>query len=297
MSRAHVVARPPELPQCDLLGEGPFWSEGEGALYWVDIAGRRAFRHDPASGAVRSWDFASPCAAIFPAARGGHVTALADGLYRFDIETGASIPLAKPDPDPGNRSNETRCDPQGRIWLGTMHNNLGPEGQPLPISRSSGGLWCVDAEGRATRMLGDIGITNTLCWSPDGARLYFADTLKSVIWSFAYDPDGPRLSDRRVFVEGGAGGPDGSAMDEDGCLWTARWGAGTVVRYRPDGRIDRELALPVLQPSSCAFGGPDRKTLYITSARFEMAQPGELDGAVLAVPVEVAGLPMTPFAG
>lgn len=295
--RYDLVARPPELPQRDLLGEGPFWSQAEGCLYWVDIACRRALRLDGSSGAVASWDFAAPCAALFPAAKGGHVVALADGLYRFDIETAAMMPLARPDPDPDNRSNETRCDPQGRIWLGTMHNNIGPHGAPLPIARSSGGLWCVGADGAAVEMIRGIGISNTLCWSPDGSRLYFADTLKSMIWSFAYDPDGPRLSDRRVFVEGGPGGPDGSAMDEEGCLWTARWGAGRVVRYRPDGRIDRELMLPVSQPTSCAFGGADRKTLYVTSARFGMAEPGELDGALLAVPVDVAGLPMTPFAG
>src|SRR5690606_11477823 len=122
-------------------------------------------------------------------------------------------------------------------------------------------------------------------------RLYFADTRRSTIWSFAYDPDGPRLSDRRVFVEGGEGGPDGSSIDCDGCLWTARWGAGRIVRYRPDGEIDRVLELPTSQPSSCAFGGSDLKTLYITSARWEQSDPGELDGALLAVRVDVAGLP------
>jgi sugar lactone lactonase YvrE len=297
MLRYEVVSRPEGPPGRDILGEGPFWSAPEGALYWVDIAGFRAHRLDPADGTVRSWTFDGPCAAVIPAAGGGHVVALADGLYRFDAATGATAPFARPDPDPGNRSNETRCDPQGRIWLGTMHNNLGPRGEPLPITRSSGGLWCVAADGSATKVLGDIGITNTLCWSPDGTRLHFADTLKGVIWSFAYDPDGPRLSDRRVFVEGGPGGPDGSAMDEEGCLWTARWGGGRVVRYRPDGRVDRELMLPVVQPSSCAFGGPDRRTLYVTSARLELSEPGELDGALLAVPVDVAGLPMTPFAG
>jgi len=297
MTRYDLVARPPELPQRDVLGEGPFWSEAEDALYWVDIAGNRAFRLDEASGAVRSWDFASPCAALFPAAKGGHIVALADGLYRFDIETGAMMPLARPDADPGNRSNETRCDPQGRIWLGSMHNNLGPHGAPLPISRRSGGLWCVGPDGSVVEMLRDIGISNTLCWSPDGTRLYFADTMKRTIWSFAYQADGPRLSDQRVFVEDGPGGPDGSAMDEEGCLWTARWGAGRIVRYRPDGQVDRELMLPVTQPSSCAFGGADRKTLYVTSARFGMDEPGECDGALLAVPVDVAGLPMTPFAG
>lgn len=296
MTRFDVVPRPAGLPQRDALGEGPFWSGEEQALYWVDIAGNRAWRL-AADEAVRSWRFDMPCAAVFPARSGGLMVALKDGLYRFDPESGALAVFARPDPDPGNRSNETRCDPQGRIWLGTMHNNLGPGGEPLPISRASGAYWCVDTDGSAVRLMAEVGITNTLCWSPDGRRVYIADTLKDVIWSFAYDPEGPTLSDRKVFVEGGEGGPDGSAMDEEGCLWTARWGAGRVVRYAPDGRIDRVLELPALQPSSCAFGGSDRRTLYVTSATLEMARPGELDGALFAVPIDVAGLPMTPFEG
>ncbi len=120
-----------------------------------------------------------------------------------------------------------------------------------------------------------------------------------MIWSFAYDPDGPRLSDQQVLVEGGAGHPDGSSMDEEGRLWNARWGAGRVICFAPDGRVDREVLLPVSQPSSCAFGGADRKTLFITSARQELKglAPDALDGSVFAVQLDVAGLPLTPFAG
>jgi sugar lactone lactonase YvrE len=261
-----LVPRPEGAPSRDNLGEGPFWSEAEQALYWVDIAGRRAHRHAPATGEGRAWTLPAPCAAIIPAVRGGHVVALQDGLHRFDLAIGAATPFVRPDADPGNRSNETVCDPQGRIWLGTMFNNIGPNGEALPVARSSGAYYC-------------------------------ADPLKNVIWSFAYDPDGPVLSDQRVFVEGDAGSPDGAAVDEDGCLWNARWGAGRIVRYRPEGRFDRVIELPVLQPSSCAFGGPDLKTLFVTSARFGMESPGELDGAVLALRLDVAGLPMAPFAG
>jgi sugar lactone lactonase YvrE len=180
-----------------------------------------------------------------------------------------------------------------------MFNNLGPNGESLPLTRSSGGVFCIEPDGASTRLLEHIGITNSLAWSPDGRRFYCADTPKNVIWSFACDPEGPRLSDRKVFVQGGPGRPDGSAMDEEGCLWNARWGAGRVVRFAPDGRIDREIHLPVAQPSCCAFGGADRKTLYVTSARHELEglAPDSLDGSVFAVPVDVAGLAMSPFAG
>jgi sugar lactone lactonase YvrE len=294
-----LLPRPQGAPLRDQLGEGPFWSEAEQALYWVDIAGRRAHRHEPASGKGRSWRMPSPCSAILPARRGGAVVALVDGLHRMDLDSGRLTAFVRPDPDQGNRSNETRCDPQGRIWLGTMCNNLGPDGEPLPLARRSGAFYCVEADGGWTRMMAGIGITNTLCWSPDGSRFYCADTAEETIWSFAYDPNGPRLSDQKVFAEGGPGHPDGSAMDEEGFLWNARWGGSRVIRYAPDGRVDREIMLPVEQPSSCAFGGSDRRTLFVTSARqgLEGLAPDSLDGSVFAIPVDVAGLPMTPFAG
>lgn len=294
-----LVPRPPGAPPRDQLGEGPFWAEAEQRLYWTDIAGRWAHCIDPATGEGRSWRMPSSCSAILPARSGDPVVALADGLYRLDPATGAVRPFARPDDDPGNRSNETRCDPQGRIWLGTMCNNLGPAGEPLPLARRSGGFFCVRPDGSWTRLFAGLGISNTLAWSPDGTRFYCADTLREIIWSFAYDPEGPSLSDQTVFAEGGPGHPDGSAMDEEGFLWNARWGGGRVIRYAPDGRVDRELFLPVEQPSSCAFGGPDRKTLFVTSARQELEglAPDSLDGSVFAVRVDVAGMPMTPFAG
>jgi len=295
MTSIEIVDR----PERDQLGEGPFWDEAARALYWVDIVGRRAHRLDPASGEIRRWSLPRHCSALVPTDHGDAIVAMTDGLHRLDLDTGDVSPFARPDLDFGNRSNECRCDPQGRLWLGTMCNNLSHDGAPIPIDRSSGALFCVDADGSARRMLDGIGIANTLCWSPEGDRLYFADTMKETIWVFPYTEEVPRLGERQVFAQGGPGHPDGSAMDEDGCLWNARWGGGRVIRFTPDGRVDRQIILPVAQPSSCAFGGPDRKTLYITSARQELEglAPDSLDGALFAVAVDVPGMPMTRFAG
>ncbi len=299
MTDYEILPRPAGAPARDQLGEGPFWSEAEAALYWVDIAGRWAHRLEPSSGRGRSWRMPSSCSAFIPTASGDALVALVDGVHRMDLATGQTRPFVRPDPDEGNRSNETRTDPQGRLWLGTMGNNLQHDGSPIPLTRSSGGFFVVEPDGRWTRVMDGVGITNTLCWSPDGGRFYCADTLQETIWSFAYDPEGPRLSDRRVFAQGGPGHPDGSAMDEEGFLWNARWGGSRVIRFAPDGRVDREIMLPVEQPSSCCFGGPDRRTLYVTSARQELEglAPDSLDGSVFAIPANVPGMRMVPFAG
>ncbi|MGC1300760.1 MAG: SMP-30/gluconolactonase/LRE family protein [Caulobacteraceae bacterium] len=289
-----------QRPERDQLGEAPFWDTESQSLFWVDIPNKQAKRLVPATGAITRWSFEQFCSAAFPTTRGDAMVALRDGLYRLDMETGETTAFARPDTDPGNRANEVRTDPQGRIWFGTMADNLGPDGKGVPLTRSSGAMFCVDAHGHAQRMLSEIGITNVLCWSPDGRRFYTADTRAGVVWSFDYDPDGPAISNRKVFLDKGLpGNPDGGAMDEDGCLWNARWGGGQVIRFTPDGRIDRTIELPVRQPSSCCFGGRDRHTLYVTSAYQEMRDlgPDSLDGSLFAVQLDVAGLPMRRFEG
>lgn len=299
MTAYDIIERPAEWPQRDQLGEGPFWSEAEAALYWVDIVHRRVQRFTPSTGAFRAWELPGHVSALVPTTRGDAIAALADGLYRLDLESGATAPFVRPDSAPDNRSNECRCDPQGRLWLGTMQNNLGPQGEALKITQASGTLSCVHADGRVVRLLDGIGIANTLCWSPDGAWLYAADSLRGVIARFPYHAEGPALGAGEAFVEGLPGSPDGSAMDEEGCLWTAFWGAARVIRFTPDGRVDRMVTLPAFQPSSCAFGDGDRRTLYVTSARQELTDiaPDSLDGSLFAIRVETAGLAMTPFAG
>ena len=288
-----------ERPERDQLGETPFWDEASQRLYWCDIVGKEVRRLDPASGEIKRWPMPQYASGIVPTDDGHALVMLVDGVYRLDLTTGETTPFTRPDTDPRNRSNEVRTDPQGRLWLGSMFNNIGPGGQDLPVEASNGSVFCVTGDGFAKRMLADIAITNTFCWSPDGTRFYTNDTKKRVIWSFAYDPDGPALHDRQVFAEGdiAPGNPDGSSMDEDGCLWNARWGGGRFVRFTPQGKVDREIELPAKQPSSCAFGGADRKTLYMTSARQgqDDLPPDALDGSLFAAELDVAGMPMPRF--
>lgn len=297
--RVETVARPSHLPQRDQLGEGAFWDDATGALWWVDIVGRRVHRLDEA-GEVRAWTTPQHVSAAIPCASGGLIAAMADGLHRLNLGSGLTTPFARPDADPSNRSNECRADPQGRLWLGTMSNNLAADGASAPLAGSTGGLFRIEPGGRSVGVLDGVGISNTLAWSPEGTTLYFADSLRGLMWAFAFDPASGELGERRVFLEPDAapGAPDGSAVDEAGFLWNARWGGACVARFAPDGRLDGLLNLPARQPTSVAFGGRDRRTLYVTSARqdLEDAAPDSLDGALFSIPVEVAGLPLARFA-
>lgn len=287
-----------DRPERDELGEGPVWDVADQSLYWVDIVDRRVFRLYPATGEVRRWRTPSMVSVAVPTVGGDLLVALEDGAHRLDKDTGGTRVHAAPEHVPGNRSNDAKVDNEGRLLLGTMFNTTGPSREVLAMPGPTGALFRIDPDGGSERLIDHVGIPNALAFSPDGRRVTFADTRRDVIWSFAYTPEG-RLEDRRVLLQGGPGHPDGAAMDAEGCLWNARWGAGVVIRITPDGRIDRTLELPVAQPSCCAFGGPDLKTLYVTSARQSLQGlgPEALDGALFAVPMEVTGVPTAPFGG
>ncbi|MDO9712702.1 SMP-30/gluconolactonase/LRE family protein [Paracraurococcus lichenis] len=278
------------------LGEGPHWDAAAVALYWVDIVERQVWRWHPASDARCVWPLPESVSAVFPRRGGGLLVTLASGIA-FLSEHGAVERWVAPDPVAGNRANDARCDAAGRLWLGTMQNNIGPQKEDLPVTRATGGLFRIDPDGTVTRWAEGVGITNALAFSPDGKRLTFADSEANRIDIFDVDPASGTLANRRRFVEGGPGVPDGGTMDAEGCLWNARFGASRLIRYRPDGSVEREVPLPCAQPTSCVFGGPDLRTLYITSARVGMAQPGPADGALLELAVDVPGLQAHPFAG
>jgi len=282
------------------LGEGPFYDAAARALYWVDIIAGEAWSLSLASGATRTWSFDQPVSAVVPRQNGGLLLALADGLVFLDPETGGHTAFVAPEgKGSGNRSNEARVDPQGRFWLGTMQNNIGPAGEDLPITRSQGALYRVTPDGAVTRMEKNIGISNTLCWDEERGRLYFADTRAGVIYVYDWNGAKGEIANRRVFASPHERGfPDGSALDVEGYLWNARWGGSCIIRYAPDGRIDRIIDVPVQQPTSCVFAGDDLKTLYVTSARAGLGEAAnEFDGALLRASVDVAGQACTPFAG
>lgn len=277
----------------DGVGESPVWDVATSSVWSVDITGRAIRNRSLATGETKSWPTIDLPTAIMPA-EGGFAVTFARGVAIW--RNGELVQVAAPENDPDVRLNEAATDPDGRLWVTSMENNLNPDLTPREQGAARGRLFRLE-RGKLTVMLGpEFGIPNTLVWSPDGRRMYFGDSARNRIWVCAFSVDG-EMSDRRVFVDGGPGVPDGSAIDDDGCLWTARFGAGRVLRYAPDGKVDREIRVPCRNPTATAFGGSDGRSLIVTSARFLIEDPTRHDGAMFALRAGIGGPEPAPYVG
>ena len=290
MSKPEVVAGGNAI-----LGESPLWSPAEAALYWVDIDNPTIHRLDPASGARERWHIETEIGSIGLAGPGRMVAGLRTGAHYVDLETGKIEPICDPEGEGRfnrNRMNDGKIDRAGRFWVGTMND---PGHQPL------GTLYRVDRDGGAAPVLGGIRVPNALCWSPDSRVMYFTDSYSHQIWAFDFDLETGAMENKRVFaaIAEDAGVPDGATVDADGFVWCAHMFGSRVSRYAPDGSLDRTIALPVPQVTSCAFGGADLETLYITTASLRMDRAAlaeqPLAGALFAVDLGVRGLPEPVF--
>jgi len=279
----------------NILGEVPLWDVATQTLWWTDIEGRLLQRLDHASGEVSVWPLPERLGSYALRETGGLVCAFASGLAFYDPDSGRIDWIARPEADrPRNRFNDGKTDRQGRFWAGTMDDRL---------SERTGALYRLDPDLSVHRVEDGIGISNALCWSPDDATFYFADTMVEEIWQYSFNAESGAIGNRRLFATtlDQPGQPDGSTIDAEGYMWNAQWDGWRLVRYAPDGAIDRVVELPVQKPTSVIFGGTDLKTLYVTTAIWDLkgealaAQP--LAGSLLAVDVGVAGLPETRFAG
>ncbi|GAA2096745.1 SMP-30/gluconolactonase/LRE family protein [Streptomyces albiaxialis] len=268
------------------LGEGPTWDAAAGALIWVDILGCRIHTYEPGTGrrTVRATE--QHVGAAKPRAGGGLVVNLRDGVGLYGPD-GAFSWLAH-DPVPGRRGNDAAVAPDGTLWAGTMYYDEKPGGAALTRFAP---------DGTATEVFGGVTVSNGTGWSPDGTLLYFVDTPTRRI-DVCRVEDGLPV-DRRPLaeIEEGAGYPDGLTVDADGCVWVALWDGAAVRRYTPRGELDRTLPLPVRRPTACAFGGPDLRDLYITSARTGLTRPHPLSGSLLVIPDAGEGARGAAFAG
>ena len=281
------------LPAGAVVGEGPVWNAATGTLDWVDALAPAIHAFDPETGTDTHVQAPGLVSAVLPSAGYGRVVLTQNGLEAFDLGTGMFTPLLNPELHlPANRFNDAKCDRRGRLWAGSM---------ALDASMPTGSLYRFDGIRRATAMDGGFQVSNGMDWSPDDCTFYFVDTGLHTIFAYDFEIDAGKIANRRVFRQFAReqGRPDGLSVDAEGFVWVALWDGWRLARYAPDGRLDREIDMPVPRPSSCCFGGADLKTLYITSARVRLSrqdlEAAPLSGGLFALRVDVAGQPATEF--
>ncbi|MBC5782502.1 SMP-30/gluconolactonase/LRE family protein [Ramlibacter sp. USB13] len=299
------------VPEPDGTGESPFWHPREQQLYWVDIPGRRVRRWDPSSGREEAWSLPQEPGCIAPAANGGLVLALRDGVYRARAWGATLEPIVRFQHGATTRFNDGKADPVGRFWAGTYYE---------PKDARKADLYCVDCRpdngehGKPIVQLKAHNATsaNGLAWSPDQHTLYWSDTAAHAIHAWDWDAGANVMRRHRVFRQfaqkpagwqpgqaGYEGRPDGAAVDAEGCYWVAMFEGGRVLRLSPGGEVLAVHEVPLRCPTMPCFGGPDGRTLYLTSAR--QGRPADElaafphSGCVLATQVDVPGLPTNSF--
>jgi sugar lactone lactonase YvrE len=286
-------------------GESPVWRAAEQALYWVDIPAKKIVRGSLETGKRTEWLLPEQVACIGFDHAGTVLAGCETGLFALTLADASKAPsgepltaslrkLAAPQfPHDGMRFNDGRCDRQGRFWAGTMVMDMAAA---IP----GGALYRFDEKGVLSAPVVDSLITqNGLGWSPDGTTMYLSDShpLRRLIWAFDYDVDTGEPRNRRVFADlhHYSGRPDGAAVDADGCYWICANDAGLLLRFTPQGKLDRQIPVPAIKPAMCAFGGRDLDTLFVTSIR-PANGASEHDGHVFALRPGVSGLPEPEFA-
>lgn len=274
------------------LGECALWDNARQEFLCTDIDGRALYRWDWSTQGTIRLDLPDRLGAFALIDGADWLIAAAEkSFHLLSRETGEHREVARVEEGMRfTRLNDGRADRRGRFWAGTM-----AETRPAPDG-SSGSLYCLAPGQPPRRVLTGVAISNSLCWSPEGDRMYFADSPTHLIRTYRFEPESGAVSEPRDFARAPAGvHPDGSCIDAEGCLWNAQWGAARVVRYSPDGRIDRVVELPCSQPSCVAFGGPDLDHLFVTTARVGLSDAAlatePLAGSVLVYRTPFRGLP------
>lgn len=279
----------------DSLGEGPLWDAREERFYWIDSYGPRLHSADLRGTDRRSWDLPEPVGSFALRQRGGAVVALRDGFHGLDFDSGEVSPIAPVHRgDLTARLNDGKTDRQGRFVAGSMDFE-----ERAPVGK----LFRLGADHDLAVLDEGIICSNGPCFSPDGETLYFADSFKKTIYAYGYDTEAGLVTSRRLFAsfEGFHGFPDGATVDAEGCVWSVEVYAGRLIRFDPDGAVDRVIGLPVFSTTSVMFGGPELDTAFVTSMARPFGgrrHPEREAGMVFAIRgLGVRGLPEARFAG
>jgi sugar lactone lactonase YvrE len=277
------------------VGEAPHWDDASRTLLFVDLTGGTVFRYDQSGLRLGSFDVGQEVGAVVPRRGGGLVLAVRDGIA-VATDSGEDLELTAPVERgiPGNRMNDAKCDPAGRLLAGTMAFDVSPH---------AAALYRVEPDWSFDQVVRDVTQSNGIAWSPSGSRMYFIDSATHGVDVFDYDVGTGSAGNRRrlVTIDPAHGIPDGMTADDEGNLWVACFGGAAVRCYSPAGMLLDEIFFPVTQVTSCAFGGPGLADLYVTSAAYRLSA-GQLRkephaGATFICRPGAAGMPASSFAG
>ncbi|MBX2897691.1 MAG: SMP-30/gluconolactonase/LRE family protein [Cyclobacteriaceae bacterium] len=243
------------------LGEGAIWHPTENRLYWVDIEDKQLHVYDPVTKQNTSYPIGARIGTVVPIETGGVLVALQNGIHKMDLKTGALKFVTNPLPDSAMRFNDGKCDPSGRFWVGSL---------AMDSRKKSSSLYRMGADGVVHTMLSDVTISNGIVWTADRKTMYYNDTPTLTVQAFDFDNATGKISNRRmvITIPPGMGAPDGMTIDAEDKLWIALWGGYAVARFDPlSGELMQKINVPAPHVTSCAFGGKNLETLYITTAR------------------------------
>lgn len=279
-----------------ILGEGACWHAARNSFYWVDIEGKLLWEYNLSSGKTRSWHYERKISTIVIDQQDNLVIGAQGGVVRFDFRNEqfywmVSMPLN----GPLFRCNDGKCDPSGRLWMGVMH---------MHEHKKNGALYCISEKGDISLKIPAVSVSNGIVWTADKQRMYFNDTVTGCVQAYKYDDNTGKITfeKKAVILAPQPGSPDGMAIDEEGMLWICHYGGNGVYRWNPQtGQLIDKVDVPAPNVTSCAFGGPDRNMLVITTAREHMsneqlkAQP--LSGSIFTVKTSVKGPVLPHFKG
>lgn len=285
------------------LGEGVYWSHDENTLYWLDVPmPSKLFKLNLQNNKLLTYDMPEMITAMSLRSNGDMLIASHHGINNFNFKEEKITKILDIEPSlPNNRCNDGAADSKGRFWIGTMQNNISPEAKDIDIIENSGSLYCIKEDLTFSKHESNIGVSNTLAWSPDNKKFYFTDTLTGIIYSYDFDLVNGKIYNKKNFAQNERGYPDGSTVDSEGFLWSCRWGGSCVIRFNPQGEVDDIIELPVENITSCTFGGKNLQTLFITTARWGMSQNEILmnpeAGGLFSIDLDVKGMPDNTFKG
>lgn len=273
-----------------ILGEGPAWSESQKTLFYIDIFGKKVKSLNIANGEAKEFDVPTPIGAVIPTDRNSLLLLLSNGIFESNMHGAQGNLLYEiPKKVPEIRMNDAKCDAKGRLWAGTLVDDV----------PNLGSLFRVHGR-EVYKVLDDLTVSNGLAWSSDSKKMYFIDSGRQDVQVGDFDLETGSLTGLKTFVSfpESDGIPDGMTSDLDDGIWVAFFGGGKIRRYDRNAMLTHEIALPVTQVTSCCFGGDSMSQLFVTTANIETSthKMSDIGGALFMVQTDFVGAPTIPFA-